>query len=203
MGVYLVVAAQSLSQASAGAGLRRPDTIITVHLQTAAATPAATPPSTARASPQAEAPAPRQPSTPAAFVQATPAAVKPPIATEGRDGKVPALHAAAHPPTRRPTVAVGGVTSAFQVELLAHIEQYRAYPAAAVPAQLHGVVQVLFAMTRDGTVTGVWVKSGSGYAVLDDAAMQTIWRSQPLPPIPSDLPQHLTVLLPVAFSPPP
>jgi protein TonB len=200
-GLYLIVAAQSLMRASAGAGVHRADTIITVHLQPAV-TPVVSPPvSTAHASEEAQAPASRLPTTPAAIVQAAPA-LKLPEPTEGRDGKERAPHAAAHRAARQPAVAIGGVASAFQSELLAHIEQYRLYPTAAVPGRLEGVVQVLFAMDRDGEVTGVWVKTGSGYDVLDEAAMKTVWRAEPLPPIPPGLPSPLTVMLPVSFSPP-
>ena len=93
-------------------------------------------------------------------------------------------------------------TSEFQHELLAHIEQYRQYPEAALPDHLHGVVQVVFAMDRTGAVLGAWVKTSSGSKVLDQEAIDTIRRAQPLPSIPQNLPDRLNIMLPVEFAAP-
>ncbi len=86
-----------------------------------------------------------------------------------------------------------GVASRFQQQLLTHIERYQRDPGAS------GTVLVLFAMRRDGTLVRLDVKSSSGRAMLDQEAMETIRRAQPLPRIPADMPDLITVLLPVAF----
>lgn len=87
----------------------------------------------------------------------------------------------------------------FQKALLRHIEHYQSYPNAARRDRLQGTVQVLFAMRRDGTVLDIRIKTSSGVTILDKEAVETIRRAQPLPPIPSELPGRLNILLPVAF----
>jgi protein TonB len=87
----------------------------------------------------------------------------------------------------------------FQKALLTHIARYRRYPEEARRDGLQGTVQVLFAMRRDGAVTDVWIRTSSGQSVLDAAAADAIRRAQPLPRIPSELPDRLTILVPVTF----
>lgn len=55
-------------------------------------------------------------------------------------------------------------------------------------------------MRRDGMVTDVWVKASSGFNALDLAAVDTIRNAQPLPRIPSELPDQLNISMPVAFN---
>jgi protein TonB len=88
---------------------------------------------------------------------------------------------------------------AFQKALLAHIARFRQYPEAARRAGQQGTVQVLFAMRRDGAVTDVQIRTSSGQSALDAAAAETIRRAQPLPRIPRELPDRLTILAPIAF----
>jgi protein TonB len=92
------------------------------------------------------------------------------------------------------------VASTFQRTLLRHIARYQNYPDEARSARLQGVVQLVFAMTRDGIVLDVWIKSSSGSSILDQAALDTIRRAQPLPRIPSELPDRLNILVPVSFA---
>jgi len=86
-----------------------------------------------------------------------------------------------------------GAASRFQQQLFTHIERYQRHPGAS------GTVLVLFAMRRDGTLVRLDVKSSSGRPLLDQEAIETIRRAQPLPRIPADMPDLITVLLPVAF----
>lgn len=97
-----------------------------------------------------------------------------------------------HPSERRKA-------SAFRRALQSHIARYRQYPEEARRARMQGTVQILFSMRRDGSVLDVWVRASSGQPVLDEAAIATIRRAQPLPRIPPDLPDRLTVLFPIAF----
>jgi protein TonB len=110
-------------------------------------------------------------------------------------------------PQLRPTSSPFGAppTSAsirFQQALIRHVALYQRYPNAARRERLQGAVETLFSMRRDGTLVGVWVKTGSGAAVLDKAAMDAITRAQPLPAIPSDLPDPLNVQITLVFDPP-
>lgn len=109
-------------------------------------------------------------------------------------GPAPASSAA---PVRAPTSPAAAI---FQRTLLSHIARYRKYPDQARRDRAQGTVQLIFAMRRDGMVTDVWVKTSSGFNALDFAAVDTIRNAQPLPRIPSELPDQLNISMPVAFN---
>jgi protein TonB len=95
-------------------------------------------------------------------------------------------------------VAASAASDEYRRRLLEHIATYRRtapFPEGAKS----GTVMVRFALDRVGSVLTVSVISSSGAAMLDDEAVATIWRAQPMPPIPSPLPQRLSITLPVAF----
>lgn len=87
----------------------------------------------------------------------------------------------------------------FKQALLRHILRYQRYPKAAESRGLQGTVKAIFSMDREGKLLGVWIKSSSGQAALDQAAIDTIRRAQPLPPIPSVLPDSMTVDVALGF----
>lgn len=89
--------------------------------------------------------------------------------------------------------------SDYRARLLAHIQAFRRYPAQAVDAR--GVTQLLFMVDKDGRIVGVWVKASSGFAALDNEAVATVLRAQPMPQAPPGMPAPLTVQLPVSFNP--
>lgn len=94
------------------------------------------------------------------------------------------------------------VADAYRRRLLEHIAGYRTSPAAAdAGAPAIGVVMVRFRLTRNGEVLSASVANSSGAPELDQAAVDTIWRAQPMPSIPPALPERLTVVLPVAYRP--
>jgi protein TonB len=108
-------------------------------------------------------------------------------------------------PTPSPSPSETAPNSAaikFQQALLRHVARYEHYPNGARPGRLHGSVETLFSMRRDGTLAGVWVKTSSGQAMLDKAAMDTIRRAEPLPSIPSQLPDRLNIQMVLVFDPP-
>jgi len=105
-----------------------------------------------------------------------------------------------HPPPLSPGSPPSSVVAKFQKALLAHIARYRRYPDGAQRGHLQGVVELLFAMQRDGAVLDIWVRTSSGQVVLDQAAIDTVRRAQPLPSIPPELPDGLNILIPVAFA---
>lgn len=113
----------------------------------------------------------------------------------------PSMPNVSQPPSAAtPRAAIpNGEATAFQRVLVSHISRYRRYPSGVRSGQMSGVVQVMFAMRRDGTVIETWVRTSSGDWLLDQAATETVLRAQPLPTIPPDLPDTLTVLLPVSF----
>jgi len=103
-----------------------------------------------------------------------------------------------------PSVVSGPASNAaikFQQALLRHVAQYQRYPNAARPLHLQGKVDTQFAMSRDGQLLGVWVRTSSGHIMLDKEAIETIRRAQPLPPIPPELPDRLNIHVQLAFEP--
>jgi periplasmic protein TonB len=89
----------------------------------------------------------------------------------------------------------------FRSELLRHIARFQRYPRAAERQHLQGTVLTVFSMGRDGKVLAVWVRTSSGQPALDQAAIDTIRRAQPLPHIPAALPEPLKVEVPLGFDP--
>jgi protein TonB len=88
----------------------------------------------------------------------------------------------------------------FQQALLRHIARFQRYPQWARQNGSKGTVQVLFLLRRDGTVLDAWVQSTSGEVGLDREAIETVRRAEPLPVIPTELPDQIRVLLPVDFA---
>jgi len=62
-----------------------------------------------------------------------------------------------------------------------HLESFKYYPASARRRGIEGHVEVGFTLTHDGAAGQVAVLHGSGYAVLDHAALETVYRAQPFP----------------------
>jgi protein TonB len=110
--------------------------------------------------------------------------------------QAPPMRASA-PPTSR--VALDQKAAIFQRMLLSHIARFRQYPEEAKRSHTQGVVRLLFAMRRDGSVSRMAISTSSGSAMLDGAAIATLRRAEPLPKIPDELPDNLNILVPVAF----
>ncbi|RKF22672.1 energy transducer TonB [Altericroceibacterium spongiae] len=87
----------------------------------------------------------------------------------------------------------------FEGRLLARIEQFRRYPEEALRKNHQGIVEIRFTMNRDGEVLDIAVVKGSGTPSLNRAAIATVRRAQPLPGIPDDRPDIVTVTVPVEF----
>lgn len=113
-----------------------------------------------------------------------------PVAETSAPRSVPA------PPASR---AATNVTATWQALLLAHLEKYRRYPAAARSRGQQGVAQVTFRMNRQGRLLSSHVSRSSGSAMLDRAAIDTLKRAQPLPTIPDDMPAEIELAVDVEF----
>jgi protein TonB len=120
-----------------------------------------------------------------------------PAITKRTPASSPAVRTSPNAPHR----AAPDVAIRFQQALLRHIARFQHYPALARASSLEGTVQVVFLLRRDGTIEDAWVETTSGQVVLDDEAVATVRRAAPLPQIPTELPDELRVLLPVAFAP--
>lgn len=83
--------------------------------------------------------------------------------------------------------------------ILAHLERFRRYPARARAARQQGTVYVRFRMNRAGMVLTSAIVKKSGSFDLDQAALDTLQRAQPLPAIPVDRPDIVELTIPVEF----
>lgn len=115
------------------------------------------------------------------------------LADLGTAGARPAGALIAPPPV--------GVTARFQQMLLDRVARFQKFPRAARHDRLHGTVDALFSMRRDGTVLGAWVHTSSGWPILDREALAAIRRAQPLPAIPPELPDRLNISVTLVFDP--
>jgi protein TonB len=146
--------------------------------------PAPVPPVAAVPPPEAEPPPPPPPEP-----QAQPA---PP-------SNIPPAPATTAPP--RQHQATAAETNAWHKGIFAQIQRYKDYPASARARGEKGVVQVAFAIDRQGRVIASSVAQASGFASLDRAAMDTIQKAQPFPPPPVDLQgDEFKFTVPVSFS---
>jgi len=109
---------------------------------------------------------------------------------------VPAPVADAAAPAGRPNAI-----PAWQGQLVARLRRARAYPDEARMRGDTGTVLVSFAMDRAGHVLSVQVVRSSGLPSLDEAAMQTVHRAEPLPELPPEIPgARYTVSVPISFT---
>ena len=83
----------------------------------------------------------------------------------------------------------------------AHLNRRKVYPAEARQARQQGVVTVRFTVDRQGGVTAISIKRGSGHEVLDRATLDLLRRVAPLPPMPASMQRDsMTLSLPIDYS---
>lgn len=146
--------------------------------------------------PSEPAPAERPADAPSRPLTETASIPDPATAEQPARTQAPRLRPSA-PPTSR--VALDKKAATFQRTLLSHIARFRQYPDEAKRDRTQGIVRLMFAMRRDGSVSSMTVTTSSGSAILDGAALATLRRAEPLPRIPDELPDNLNVSVPVAF----
>ncbi len=74
-----------------------------------------------------------------------------------------------------------GQTERNKVTVRKRLEQYKYYPTSARRRGIEGAVDVSFRLNADGRAEQVQLVSGSGYSILDDAALRTVRRAEPFP----------------------
>lgn len=83
----------------------------------------------------------------------------------------------------------------------AHLNRRKRYPAEAKKALQQGVVTVRFTVARDGSVSGIAIRRGSGHTLLDAATTELLARAAPLPRMPAAMARDsVTVSLPIEYS---
>jgi len=89
---------------------------------------------------------------------------------------------------------------AYYGVLQEHIRRHQTYPGQARSARIQGTVLIQFSLRRDGEILDVWIQKSSGNPILDEEAIETIERAQPMPEIPSTLPDQMDFTVPMSFS---
>jgi len=101
------------------------------------------------------------------------------------------------PPATAPAI---DIRTPYYQRLQAHLYRHLRYPHEARRMRAEGVVFVAFSMDRQGKVLSASVVESSGVEVLDEEAVALVWRSQPLPRIPEELPETvLNLTVPIEF----
>ncbi len=129
----------------------------------------------------------------------TPPEPEPPAAPAEAADPVPETAAPKSLPAPPSTRAASNAQASWEARLLSHLERYRRYPSSSRARREQGVVHVRFRMNRQGRVLSVSLLRSSGFSVLDQAALDTLRRAQPLPAIPDDRPDELELSIPVEF----
>ncbi|WP_457584127.1 TonB family protein [Ensifer canadensis] len=76
------------------------------------------------------------------------------------------------------------------------------YPAQARRQGITGTATVSFVVSADGGLSGLRLAGSSGSPILDQAALETVRRAAPFPPIPADAGRSSwTFSLPIAYNP--
>ncbi|MBC2666484.1 energy transducer TonB [Novosphingobium flavum] len=155
--------------------------------------------------PPVAAPLPREvvavsPSRPQAVaVQAAPAPAPVPAAPAA-----PAIRAVAAGPTVSPGSDDPRAKQRemdYFAQVSAYLNRRKTYPAEAKKAREQGVVTVRFTLDRQGGVSAVALKRGSGHDVLDQATLDLVRRVAPYPRIPASIQrENVTLSLPIDYS---
>lgn len=132
-------------------------------------------------------------------VSPQPARTQPPTEPSVQADPVPETTAPKSLPAPPASQASSDREPSWEAKLLAHLEKHRRYPAASRARRDQGVAHVRFRMNRAGRVLEATLIRSSGIPELDRAALATIRRAQPLPPIPEGRPDPLDLSVPVEF----
>ena len=93
-----------------------------------------------------------------------------------------------------------GVAPNYAGMLLAWLERHKEYPRRAQRRGQEGVVMLFISINRRGQVLDSYIHQESGYALLDQAALDMLDRAAPLPALPNEMPQQrLNIIVPIQF----
>jgi protein TonB len=102
--------------------------------------------------------------------------------------------------TQEASAAGNAAVSNYPGKVVAKLRRALRYPSEARSRRLNGVVQVRFVVGSSGDVGSVGLASSSGSPILDDAALATVNRAAPFPPIPEGAGRRSwTFTVPLAF----
>ncbi|WP_173931008.1 energy transducer TonB [Chelativorans sp. Marseille-P2723] len=75
----------------------------------------------------------------------------------------------------------------YQGKVQAKLRRAQRYPPEARRDRVQGEAHVAFTISRDGSVGSITVVRSSGVPLLDQAAVETVRRAAPFPPIPTEI----------------
>lgn len=108
---------------------------------------------------------------------------------------------AAAPMQSVPTITNSNAIPSWKRQVVVMLERNKRYPAAARSRKEHGIVQISFALDRDGHVLSSRVVKSSGSATLDKESLDLLQRAQPFPPAPPELSgARISLTVPIRFN---
>jgi protein TonB len=118
---------------------------------------------------------------------------------QAQPSQMPPAPATTAPP--RQQSASAAEANEWHKGIFAQIQRHKAYPATARARREKGVVQLAFSIDRHGRVVSSRVAAASGFAALDQAALETVQKAQPFPSPPAAMAGDVfSFTVPVAFS---
>ncbi len=93
----------------------------------------------------------------------------------------------------------GNAKDSWEGRVLARLERFKRYPPTARSRRDQGVATIRFRLDRHGRVLFSSIARSSGSAILDQEALATLARAQPLPSIPTDRPDEVELIVPIEF----
>ncbi len=104
-------------------------------------------------------------------------------------------------PTTRFTGAPARNTRSYYGQIAGWIDANKEYPVAAKKDKEQGTVVVSFTIDRNGQLLSSAIKKSSGFPQLDQAALATLTRAAPFPPIPDFIGKDtLSIAVPIDYS---
>jgi protein TonB len=132
-------------------------------------------------------------------IATTPAPQPQPVAARAPTPPQPETAAPKTAPAPSAPQVSSSAPDTWEGRVLARLEKFRRYPGAARSARQQGVVYIRFRIDRGGHVLTSSLVRSSGFPALDQAALETLRRADPLPKIPADRPDEIELSVPVEF----
>lgn len=181
----------------------------------------AQPPAAAEAAPEPlPEPPPAKPSPPVQVAMAVPEVAEPveeaaplaapiqPAPTEATAGDQGTSGQTAEQESGDGNVSPGGGPTGLEVSygttLSTWIQKHHRFSRRLERRQLYGTAIVSFTIDRDGNLLTYEIVKSSGHEAIDEAAIETLKRASPMPPVPEELTgaQYTPLPLPIEFNPP-
>lgn len=95
---------------------------------------------------------------------------------------------------------VAKLSNDYQIQLLGYLRKHQRYPKMAVRRKIQGYTVLRVSVDRSGNVVNADMELSSEKSVLDKEAFKMLERANPLPAIPTDIPdEEFEFLVPVRF----